>query len=405
MKNEKGDEILQVTVRNGDSLWYYSQLFSIRLPLILDSNPNAANRYLYIGQIINIPGYVAVDYTIQSGDSFWSIASSRNIPLDSLFLLNPMVNPNFLQVGQKIRVPLRVTWRIINGKSNYTYESMITDLNTLIMVYPFLLQRSIGESVMGKSIPEIKVGRGNETVHVDGSFHANEWITTPIIMTFLNDYLLSLTNQTSIRGLDMLPYYISKTLSVVPMVNPDGVNLVINGPPNEEPFQSNVIEINDGRSNYNDWKANISGVDLNNQFPAKWEIEQERKEQAPAPANYPGPQPLSEPEAQAMAQLTRNSDFSRALAFHTQGEVIFWGFEGLEPPEAETIVQEFARVSGYTPIQYVDSYAGYKDWFIQEWRRPGYTVELGKGVSPLPLTQFDEIYQESLGIFLANLYL
>jgi len=396
---------LQVTVRNGDSLWYYSQLFSIRLPLILDSNPNAANRYLYIGQIINIPGYVAVDYTIQSGDSFWSIASSRNIPLDSLFLLNPMVNPNFLQVGQKIRVPLRVTWRIINGKSNYTYESMITDLNTLIMVYPFLLQRSIGESVMGKSIPEIKVGRGNETVHVDGSFHANEWITTPIIMTFLNDYLLSLTNQTSIRGLDMLPYYISKTLSVVPMVNPDGVNLVINGPPNEEPFQSNVIEINDGRSNYNDWKANISGVDLNNQFPAKWEIEQERKEQAPAPANYPGPQPLSEPEAQAMAQLTRNSDFSRALAFHTQGEVIFWGFEGLEPPEAETIVQEFARVSGYTPIQYVDSYAGYKDWFIQEWRRPGYTVELGKGVSPLPLTQFDEIYQESLGIFLANLYL
>jgi len=396
---------LQVNVRNGDSLWYYSQLFNIRLPLIMDSNPNAANRYLYIGQTINIPGYVAVNYTIQSGDSLWSIASSRNVPMDSLFLLNPMVNPNFLQVGQLIRVPLRVTWRIVNGKSNYTYESMITDINRLVMVYPFLFQRSIGQSVMGKSLPEIKVGRGNETVHVDGSFHANEWITTPIIMTFLNDYLLSLTNQTPIRGLDMLPYYNSKTLSVVPMVNPDGVNLVINGPPNEEPFQSNVLEINNGSTNFNNWKANISGVDLNNQFPAKWEIEKERKEQAPAPANYPGPAPLSEPESKAMAQITRNSNFSRALAFHTQGEVIYWGFEGLEPPEAETIVQEFARVSGYTPIQYVDSYAGYKDWFIQEWRRPGYTVELGEGVSPLPLTQFDEIYQESLGIFLANLYL
>ncbi|QHE54283.1 M14 family metallopeptidase [Pontibacillus sp. HMF3514] len=396
---------MQVTVRNGDSFWYYSQLFSIRLPLILDSNPNAADRYLYIGETINIPGYVAEDYTIQSGDSFWSIAYSRNIPLDSVFLLNPMVNPNFLQVGQTIRVPLRVTWRIVNGKNNYTYESMVTDINRLVMVYPFIFQRSIGESVMGKSIPEIKVGRGNETVHVDGSFHANEWITTSIIMTFLNDYLLSLTNQTSIRGLDMLPYYNSKMLSVVPMVNPDGVNLVINGPPNEEPFQSNVFEINNGSTNFNGWKANINGVDLNNQFPAKWEIEKERKEQAPAPANYPGPEPLSEPESKAMAQLTRNSNFFRALAFHTQGEVIYWGFEGLEPPEAETIVQEFARVSGYTPIQYVDSYAGYKDWFIQEWRRPGYTVELGEGVSPLPLTQFDEIYQESLGIFLANLYL
>jgi len=396
---------LQVTVRNGDSFWYYSQLFGIRLPLILDSNPTAANSYLYTGQSINIPGFIAVDYMIQPGDSFWSIASSKNIPFDSLFLLNPTINPNQLQVGQTIHIPLRVTWQFVNGKSNYTYETMIADLNRLNTVYPFIFQRSIGESVMGKSIPEIKIGRGNETVHVDGSFHANEWITTPIIMTFLNDYLLSLTNQTPIRGLNTLPYYNAKTLSIVPMVNPDGVNLVINGPSIVEPFQSRVMEINNGSMNFNNWKANIRGVDLNNQFPAKWEIEKERKEQAPAPSNYPGPEPLSEPESQAMEQLTRNSNFSRSLAFHTQGEVIYWGFEDLEPPEAETIVQEFGRVSGYTPIQYVDSYAGYKDWFIQEWRRPGYTVELGKGISPLPLSQFNEIYQESLGIFLANLYL
>lgn len=106
-----------------------------------------------------------------------------------------------------------------------------------------------------------------------------------------------------------------------------------------------------------------------------------------------------------MAELTRRSDFSRVLAFHTQGEVIYWGFENLEPPEAKTIVDEFSRVSGYISIQTVDSYAGYKDWFIQDFRKPGYTVELGKGVNPLPLAQYDEIYEEALGIFLANLYL
>lgn len=396
---------MQITVRNGDSLWYYSQLFSIPLPLLLDSNPTAANRYLYIGENIRIPGFVAVEYTIQPGDSFWSISTSRNVPLDSLFLLNPSDNPNQLYIGQIIRVPLRVTWRIVEGKTNYTYESMIADINRLTTVYPFLFRRSIGSSVMGKAIPEIKVGRGIETVHANASFHSNEWITTPIMMTFLNDYLLALTNQVPIRGLNMLPYYNSKTLSLVPMVNPDGVNLVINGPPAVEPYNSRVLEINNGSTNFDNWKANINGVDLNNQFPAKWEIEKERKEQAPAPANYPGPEPLSEPESQAMAQLTRQSEFSRALAFHTQGEVIYWGFEGLEPPEAETIVQEFGRVSGYVPIQTVDSYAGYKDWFIQEWRRPGYTVELGQGVNPLPLAQFDEIYQETLGIFLANLYM
>jgi len=69
------------------------------------------------------------------------------------------------------------------------------------------------------------------------------------------------------------------------------------------------------------------------------------------------------------------------------------------------IVREFARVSGYEPVRYVDSHAGYKDWFIQDWRRPGFTVELGLGVNPLPLEQFEEIYQESLGILLASLYM
>lgn len=58
-----------------------------------------------------------------------------------------------------------------------------------------------------------------------------------------------------------------------------------------------------------------------------------------------------------------------------------------------------------TPIRYVDSHAGYKDWFIQEFRRPGFTIELGKGVNPLPISQFDVLYEEMLGIFLANYYI
>jgi g-D-glutamyl-meso-diaminopimelate peptidase len=84
---------------------------------------------------------------------------------------------------------------------------------------------------------------------------------------------------------------------------------------------------------------------------------------------------------------------------------MYWGFENLEPPESEVLVNEFARVSGYEPVKTIESYAGYKDWFIQDWRRPGFTIELGTGTNPLPLTQFDEIYEEVLGIFLAGLYM
>lgn len=396
---------MNIVVRQGDSYWYYSQLFHIPLQLILDSNREIPANQLRIGQTIKIPGFVITNYQIRAGDTLWAIAQRSNLPLDSLLLVNPTINPQQLRIGQTIRVPLRIIWRVVEGRQNYTYDLMMDHLVRLKEIYPFIRIPSIGSTVLNRALPEVNIGTGSKKVHYNGSFHANEWITSAVVMTFLNDYLLALTNQTPLRGLYMNRFYQQVALSIVPMVNPDGVNLVLNGPPHEEPWRSRVVEINNGSRNFSGWKANIRGVDLNDQFPARWEIEKARREQQPSPRDYPGEKPLSEPESIAMAELTRRKDFHRVLAFHTQGEVIYWGFENLEPPESETIVTEFARVSGYEPIRTVDSYAGYKDWFIQDWRRPGFTVELGRGVNPLPISQFNEIYEKSLGIFLAGLYM
>lgn len=396
---------MRVQLRSGDTLWSLSRLFQVPVRLVVDSNPDIDPGNLAIGQTVNIPGYIVTDYTVSAGDTVWQIAQAHGIAFESIFLLNPDISPASLQVGQVLQLPVRVTSPIVQGQRPYTYADMVNELGRLFEIYPFLRLRPIGNSVMGKPIPEVQVGIGEKRVHMNGSFHANEWITTPVLMHFLNDYLLALTNEQTIRGLHMEPYYDLAMISMVPMVNPDGVDLVLNGAPEEEPYRSEVLAINQGNPDFTAWKANIRGVDLNDQFPANWEIEAERREQQPAPRDFPGPAPLSEPEAQAMAELTQASDFARVLAFHTQGEVIYWGYENLEPPYAETIVNEFARVSGYEPIRYVDSHAGYKDWFIQDWRRPGFTLELGLGVNPLPLSQFEEIYQESLGIMLASLYM
>lgn len=395
---------MEIYVRPGDSLWSYSQWFQIPLQLIIDSNPDISPAFLAVGQPVQIPGFVSESYQIAPGDTLWQLAVQRNLNVNALLALNPGINANLLQIGQTIQLPLRVTWPIVQAQRSYDYAALTVDLEQLAAIYPFMRTRSIGTTVMGKNIPEARIGTGAKKVHVNGSFHANEWITTPVLMRFLNEYLLALTNNGSIRGLLMLPLYNAASLSIVPNVNPDGVDLVINGLPEEEPYRSSVLNINQGSTDFSGWKANIRGVDLNNQFPAEWEIEAARKPTQPSPRDYPGPAPLTEPESIAMADLTREENFDRVLAFHTQGKVIFWGFLGLEPPESETLVTEFARVSGYTPIRTVDSYAGYKDWFIQDWRRPGFTVELGRGVNPLPISQFDEIYQEALGILLASLY-
>lgn len=395
---------MDVVVRQGDSLWYYSQLFKLNHTLLIESNRNIQPDVLNVGQKVKIPGFESMDYKIQQGDSLWSIAENRNLPIDALFLVNPTIDPKKLQIGQTIKVPSRITWRLVQIQ-NYSYETLISDLRRLQSVYPFIKRSSIGESVLGRDIPEVVIGKGKINCHYNGSFHANEWITTLAIMTFLNDYLLALTNQGDIRGIQMMPLYEAASLSIVPMVNPDGVNLVLNGPPAKEPYRSKGVEWNNGSDDFSGWKANIRGVDLNDQFPALWELEKAQRLTKPGPRDYPGEAPLTEPEAIAMADLTKKRNFSRVIAFHTQGKEIYWGFENNEPPYSEVIVKEFSRVSGYNAVKSLTSYAGYKDWFIQEWRRPGFTVELGEGVNPLPLTKFQDIYQEALGIFLAGLYM
>jgi len=395
---------MRVRFRRGDTLWGYSRMFRVPLPLILDSNAlDPVN--IQVGQEVEIPGYVMTTHTVRAGDTMWGLAQQRGLPVDALLLVNPDVDPDRLAIGSRLNVPLRVTWFIVDTVRPYDSSALQADLNRLADVYPFIRRRNIGASVLGQPIPELRVGRGAKTVHLNGSFHANEWITSAILVRFLNHYALALVNGTPIRGLDMRPFYDAVTLSMVPMVNPDGVDLVINGPPAQEPWRSRVRELNGGSDEFSGWKANIRGVDLNDQFPALWEREAARNPKQPGPRDYPGTGPLTEPEAIAMADLTREGDFARVLAFHTQGEEIYWGFQNFEPPESEVIVNEFARVSGYTPVRTIESYAGYKDWFIQEWRRPGFTIELGRGTSPLPLSQYDEIYERALGILLASLYM
>ena len=57
---------MDVYVRPGDSLWYYSQLFKIPLQLIIDSNRNINPQILSVGQRIQIPGFVTANYKIQT---------------------------------------------------------------------------------------------------------------------------------------------------------------------------------------------------------------------------------------------------------------------------------------------------------------------------------------------------
>jgi g-D-glutamyl-meso-diaminopimelate peptidase len=201
------------------------------------------------------------------------------------------------------------------------------------------------------------------------------------------------------------------SLYLVPMVNPDGVDLV-NGLLDTGRFYRQAARIAQAYpliSFPDGWKANIDGIDLNLQFPAGWEMAKEIKyEQGytqPAPRDYVGMTPLSAPESIAMYEFTKSRSFALVLAYHTQGEVIYWRYLDYDPEGAHAIAKYFEEVSGYrveeTPS--ASGYAGYKDWFILAYDRPGYTIEAGKGKNPLPMQDFAKIYDANAGILLGGM--
>lgn len=112
--------------------------------------------------------------------------------------------------------------------------------------------------------------------------------------------------------------------------------------------------------------------------------------------------PLTEPESLSIYDFTLSHNFSLIIAYHTQGQEIYWNFQNINPPRGYEIGTRFASSSGYllTDVPYNSSFAGYKDWFIQTYNKPGYTVEAGIGENPLPISQFDEIYKDNLGILI-----
>ncbi len=349
-----------------------------------------------------LTGYVS--HTLRRGDTFYRLASDHGASMRAIETANPTLDPLNLIPGTTVIVPL--DFEVV--PTNISFTSLVLELSVtgLKKRYPFLQTGSMGKSIMGKPLYYLKIGSGQNQVFYNASHHANEWITTPLLMKYIEKYAQAFSMGGSIFNTDTAYLYNTASLYIAPMVNPDGVDLVT-GELNSGAYYTRAQRISENYPNIpfpNGWKANIAGIDPNLQYPAGWEKAREIKFSqgftSPAPRDYVGSAPLEAPESRAVYDFTLSKDFSLTLSYHTQGQVIYWKYLDYLPERSFEIAQVFASVSGYalseTPT--ISGYAGYKDWFIYRYNQPGYTIEAGLGESPLPLSQFNEIYSDNEGI-------
>lgn len=351
-------------------------------------------------------------YMVRKGDNYHRIARAYGTTVSALFTANPDADPERLSVGQYLTVPFG--FPVVPTDVPFTSELLALCVRGLIARYPFLSQRTLTRTAYGRPVTLLKMGSGERSVLYNASHHANEWITTPVLMCFLEDYARAVAERGQIFGLDAETLFQTVQLYLVPMVDPDGVDLVTGAIPQDSEQYRAALEI---AAHYpsipfpTGWKANLRGVDLNLNYPAEWAQARENKFAlgftSPAPRDYVGAAPLDQPETAAMVELTRQIDPRLTLSYHAQGGVIYWKFLDIAPQGAEEIARRFSEVSGYTAedTPFASGFAGYKDWFILRYRRPGYTVEVGRGENPLPLSQFPEIYERNLGILALGLTL
>lgn len=284
----------------------------------------------------------------------------------------------------------------------YSYETMLSDAAKLQHMYPELIKTSsIGKSVEGRDLLLIEFGRGANKIFVCGTHHAREYIATTYLMYAIDRYAYAYRSGSMWGQYNTKEILDNVTFCIVPMVNPDGVNLVQNGIyATKTPDEIASMGLYEGRNlGIDSWKANVRGVDINWNYDKDWSVENNKNGRGSSGFNgdYPG----SEPETIAVSNYVDNHTFDAFLSFHTQGQIFYWA----ENPENPTYLHEAIRWdTGFVPYKDSGTGAGgsFFDYVYRKFLKPTITVELCPYVGnyPYPNQNFDTVWKLAKNILL-----
>lgn len=285
---------------------------------------------------------------------------------------------------------------IVKTKGVYTYDAMVQDIAELVKQYPLLTADQIGQSVEGRMIYMLQLGRGPQKILIDGSHHASEWISSFLVMTMIEHYAYYYHTGNMFDQYDLRQLGEQYTFCFVPMVNPDGVEIVASNGKSSLNY-AQLVAWNRGSRDFSLWKANARGVDLNRQYPTNWRLAQSYGPPSPAPANYAGPHALSEPEIIAMDELHQAERFVAQISYHTVGNIVYYFYHqtGEQLARDLALAREVSSITGYELRHSSGGIGGLeRDYVVDTFQVPSLIIELGSN-KRRPLPEFSGMWRRN----------
>ena len=99
-------------------------------------------------------------------------------------------------------------------------------IDQLVAAYPSCRSQVLTYTAFGRPVKTLVVGSGERNVLFTAAHHANEWITTPLLLKFGEELAQAIESGGKIWGVEGKTIGDLVTVHMVPMVDPDGVDLV-----------------------------------------------------------------------------------------------------------------------------------------------------------------------------------
>lgn len=336
------------------------------------------------------PGYdgeeVDVDDTAKSGDDIDLVNSAK----------------------KKRTKKIQSTKLITNPYKGYSYNRLIKEINKLKKQYPDLIKKDyIGTTAGGRKIPLVKLGTGEKKILIIGTEHAREYVTTSLIMRSIDVYAGAYVKNDKIDGTSVKKILDKVTFYFVPMLNIDGAQLVMG---NLTSKQKNMARKYVGIKHYNtyrnSWKSNLRGVDLNRNYPFRWNLAKSPKSRGYM--EFKGRSQASEPEVKSIVNLCVDNKFAHMFTMHTRGQVIYWRDNyTADIPGASMLSSKVSSITKYKrmPSSKMNTCFGESaKWFRYAYNKPGFTIELTSTTTPYKSATkagyFNALWRKNRSLFL-----